>query len=78
MSHLILKLFPQIWQLQLKFYVYSYGKTGIQCNVKNVENISQRNENHGTFAKKKALDFFLVPGWRFQYSDIFNKIQILN
>ena len=36
-----------------------------QFNVKSVENISRRNENHGTHAKK-ALGF-LVPGWRFQY-----------
>ena len=37
-----------------------------QCNVKSVENISRRNENHATLTKK-ALCFVLVSGWRFQY-----------
>ena len=37
-----------------------------QCNVKSVEHISRRNDNHGTLAKKSTW-FFWVPVWRFQY-----------
>ena len=55
-----------MWKSQLK-----------HSNVKSVENISRRNKNHKTCAKK-ALTFFGFVFGDFNISNIFYKIQNLN
>ena len=60
----ILKLFQQILHLQINLSLFMEKKYRRQCNVIRVENISRRNKNHGTLAKKI---FFLVSFWWFLY-----------